>query len=239
MNKKIIAIVLARGGSKGIPKKNILDFCGKPLVAWSIIQAKTTKEIDEVYISSDSDEILKIGTEYGAKTIKRPDSISGDLATSEEAILHALTVLEEDYSCIIMLEAASPLRRSTDLSDAIRIFKDSNYDSAFSSAELQDFLIWKKEKEGLISINYDYKKRGTRQLRKKEFLENGAIYLFKPELILKESNRIGGKIGLIPNAFWQSFEIDEKEDWKLVELIFKNYLLDEYNALIRDENNNK
>ena len=63
--------------------------------------------------------------------------------------------------------------------------------------------------------------------------------MFKPELILKESNRIGGKIGLIPNAFWQSFEIDEKEDWKLVELIFKNYLLDEYNALIRDENNNK
>ena len=83
---KIDALILARGGSKGIPKKNILSFCGIPLVGWSVIQAKMTPEIDNVYISSDSDEILNICKEYGANTIKRPDEISGDSAKSESAV---------------------------------------------------------------------------------------------------------------------------------------------------------
>ena len=77
---QVIAIILARGGSKGIPRKNVLDFAGHPLVAWTVIQAKLSKEVDEVYISSDSDEILEIADKYGAKTIKRPEEISGDNA---------------------------------------------------------------------------------------------------------------------------------------------------------------
>ncbi len=234
-----MAIILARGGSKGIPNKNILDFCGIPLVAWSVIQAKLTKEIDEVYISSDSNKILEIGLQYGAKIIKRPDNISGDLAKSEEAVVHALSTLQEEYSCVIMLEPTAPLRRINDLSNAIKIFKDSNYDSAFSSAELQDFLIWKHENKKLKSINYDYNKQEPRQLRDKEYVENGAIYMFKPEIIIEKSNRFGGNIGMIPNAFWQSFEIDEKEDWEFVELIFKHYLYDEYNACIKSEEKNE
>ncbi len=233
MNNTIMAIILARGGSKGIPNKNILDFCGLPLVAWSVIQAKLTKEIDEVYISSDSNNILEIGLQHGAKTIKRPDDISGDLAKSEEAVIHALNTLKKKYSCVIMLEPTAPLRKIDDLSNAIKIFKDSKYDSAFSSAELQDFLIWKNENKKLKSINYDYNKQEPRQLRDKEYVENGAIYMFKPEIILEKSNRFGGNIGMIPNDFWQSFEIDEKEDWEFVELIFKHYLYDEYNAYIK------
>ena len=93
MKNSVIAIILARGGSKGIPRKNVLDFSGHPLVAWSVIQAKLSKEIDEVYISSDSEEILEIAQSYGAKTIKRPKEISGDSSKSEEAIIHALSIL--------------------------------------------------------------------------------------------------------------------------------------------------
>ena len=91
--KKKIAIILARGGSKGIPKKNVLDFCGHPLVAWSVIQAKLSNKTDDVYVSSDSYEILEIANQYGAKTIKRPSNISGDSAKSEEAIYHAINFL--------------------------------------------------------------------------------------------------------------------------------------------------
>ena len=110
MQNKVVAIILARGGSKGIPRKNVLDFAGHPLVAWSVIQAKISKEIDEVYISSDSDEILEIAQSYGAKIIKRPDEISGDSAKSEEAITHALSILGSNQEMIIMLEPTAPLR---------------------------------------------------------------------------------------------------------------------------------
>ena len=232
MKNKVIAIILARGGSKGIPRKNILEFAGHPLVAWSVIQAKQTKEIDEVYISSDSDEILEIAQSDGAKMIKRPDKYAGDTAKSEEAILHALEVLGSDQEIIIMLEPTAPLRRPNDLGEAVNMFRNQGWDSCFSGATLQDFLIWKKDESGeLISINYDYKNQGPRQMREPDYVENGAIYMFKPEIMLRDKNRFGGKIGIFPNHFWQSFEIDEPEDWDFVELVFHKYLSKDYKNL--------
>ena len=232
MKNKVIAIILARGGSKGIPRKNVLDFAGHPLVAWSVIQAKISKEIDEVYISSDSDEILEIAQSYGAKIIKRPDEISGDSAKSEEAIVHALSILGSNQEMIIMLEPTAPLRKADDLDNCVRMFRNERWDSCFSGALLQDFLLWKKDKNGdLTSLNYDYKNQGPRQMREPDYVENGAIYMFKPEIILKNKNRFGGKIGIFPNHFWQSFEIDEPEDWDFVELVFNKYLLQDYKNL--------
>ena len=232
MQNKVVAIILARGGSKGIPRKNVLNFVGHPLVAWSIMQAKKTKEIDEVYVSSDSDEILEIAQSYGAKVIKRPDQYAGDTAKSEEAILHALKVLGSDQEIIIMLEPTAPLRKPNDLGNAVKLFRKKGWDSCFSGATLQDFLIWKRDNNGeLTGVNYDYKKQGPRQMREPDYVENGAIYMFKPEVMLHDKNRFGGKIGIFPNHFWQSFEIDEPDDWNFVELIFNKYLIEDYKDL--------
>jgi len=228
-NNKVIAIILARGGSKGIPKKNVLNFAGHPLVAWSVIQAKLSNEIDEVYISSDSDEILEIAQNYGATRIKRPEVFASDTAKSEDAIIHALSEIGNNQEIIIMLEPTAPLRNPNDLGDAIKLFRDKGWDSCFSGATLQDFLIWKRNNNGdLISVNYDYKNQGPRQMREPDYVENGAIYMFKPEVMLKNKNRFGGKIGIFPNHFWQSFEIDEPDDWNFVELVFNEYLLKKY-----------
>ena len=150
MKNKVIAIILARGGSKGIPRKNILEFSGHPLVAWSVMQAKKTKAIDEVYVSSDSDEILEIVRNYGATAIKRPEKYAGDNAKSEEAILHALEVLGSDQEIIIMLEPTAPLRNPKDIDECINMFREQQWDSCFSGAELQDFLIWKKDNKGQL-----------------------------------------------------------------------------------------
>jgi len=90
----VVAIILARGGSKGVPKKNIIDFCGKPLIAWTIDNC-IKGGANSVWVSSDSDEILEISTEYGANKIKRPDDIAGDFATSESAWLHAINYIEQ------------------------------------------------------------------------------------------------------------------------------------------------
>ena len=228
MQNKVVAIILARGGSKGIPRKNVLNFVGHPLVAWSVMQAKKTKEIDEVYVSSDSDEILEIAQSYGAKVIKRPDEYAGDTAKSEEAILHALKVLGSDQEIIIMLEPTAPLRKPNDLGNAVKLFRNKGWDSCFSGATLQSFLIWKRDNKGkFTSINYDYKNQGPRQMREPNYHENGAIYMFKPEIVLKNKNRFGGNIGIFPNDFWQSFELDEPEDWNFVELVFRKYLLED------------
>ena len=232
MKKNVIAIILARGGSKGIPKKNVLNFAGHPLVAWSVIQAKKTKEIDEVFVSSDSDEILQIAKHYGAKIIKRPKKYASDTAKSEDAILHALEVLGDGQEIIIMLEPTAPLRKPKDLGNAVNMFRKEGWDSCFSGATLQDFLIWKRDKNGeLISVNYDYKNQGPRQMREPDYVENGAIYMFKPKVMLHGKNRFGGKIGIFPNHFWQSFEIDEPDDWNFVELVFNKYLIEDYKDL--------
>lgn len=218
---KTVAIIPARGGSKGIPGKNIIDFCGKPLIAWSIIQALQTPEIDDVYVSSDSDEILAVGQQFGAKKIKRPVEISGDTASSETAIIHALSIIEGDVAVALMLQPTSPLRKPDDLGKGIRQFTAEGLDSAFSGAVLDDFLIWEKNAAGAIkSFNYDYLNRGRRQDRIPQYVENGSFYIFKPEII-NAGNRLGGKIGIINMDFWQSFEVDTIDDLEMLRTMFQ------------------
>jgi N-acylneuraminate cytidylyltransferase len=230
--KNTIAIILARGGSKGIPGKNIKSFLGKPLLAWTVIQAKISKNISKVYLSSDSDKILKIGEKYGAIAVKRPKNISGDKARSEEAVLHLLKNLDYNPDGVVMLEPTAPLRDVQDIDNCINDFYLNKWDSGFSGAILEDFLIWKfNKKNKLLPINYNFKKKVPRQLRDPEVVENGSIYIFTSKSVKKNNNRFGGKIGFSVNQIWQSFEIDNIQDWKFVSLIFNTYLLKKYQKI--------
>jgi CMP-N,N'-diacetyllegionaminic acid synthase len=223
----IVAIILARGGSKGIPKKNIINFCGKPLINWSINQAKNSKYISSVWVSSDSDEILKIVKKENVGIIKRPKKISTDKSSSEIGWIHAINEIEKNQKIdlVVGLQTTSPIRESEDLDKAIRKFKKNNADTMFSCSKLDDFFIWEKKKSKYSSLNYDYKNRKRRQDVKKQYLENGSFYIFKPEIIKKIKNRLGGKIEIIEQEFWKSFEIDFIENLKFSEIIMKNYLL--------------
>ena len=232
MKKNTIAIILARGGSKGIPGKNIKSFLGKPLLAWTVIQANISKNISKVYLSSDSDKILKIGEKYGAIAVKRPKNISGDKARSEEAVLHLLKNLDYNPDGVVMLEPTAPLRDVQDIDNCINDFYLNKWDSGFSGAILEDFLIWKfNKKNKLLPINYNFKKKVPRQLRDPEVVENGSIYIFTSKSVKKNNNRFGGKIGFSVNQIWQSFEIDNIQDWKFVSLIFNTYLLKKYQKI--------
>jgi N-acylneuraminate cytidylyltransferase len=223
----IVAIILARGGSKGIPKKNIINFCGKPLINWSINQAKNSKYISSVWVSSDSDEILKIVKKENVGIVKRPKKISTDKSSSEIGWIHAINEIEKNQKIdiVVGLQATSPIRESKDLDKAIRKFKKNNADTMFSCSKLDDFFTWEKKKSKYSSLNYDYKNRKRRQDVKKQYLENGSFYIFKPEIIKKIKNRLGGKIEIIEQEFWKSFEIDFIENLKFSEIIMKNYLL--------------
>ncbi|MDP2932751.1 MAG: acylneuraminate cytidylyltransferase family protein [bacterium] len=210
-----IAIIPARGGSKGIPKKNIIDFCGKPLLAWTILQSKASSLLNEVYVSTDSDEISQIAESYGASVIKRPTEISGDNATSEQALTHALEHLYKKQSqpidYVIFLQATSPLRETKDINSAIQTIIDKKADSLFSAAQLGDFLIWSNDQQGLKSLNYDHQNRKRRQDFGQQLVENGSIYVFKPEILKSLGNRLGGKIAYSLMELWKSFEIDDQE----------------------------
>jgi len=223
----IVAIILARGGSKGIPKKNIINFCGKPLINWSIDQAKNSKYISSVWVSSDNNEILEIVKKQKVEIIKRPKKISTDTSSSEIGWIHAINEIEKNQKIdlVVGLQTTSPIRESKDLDNAIKKFNKNKADTMFSCTRLDDFFIWEKKKLKYSSLNYDYKNRKRRQDVKKQFLENGSFYIFKPEIIKKIKNRLGGKIEIIEQEFWKSFEIDSIENLKFSEIIMKNYLL--------------
>jgi len=234
IKQNIIAIIPARGGSKGIPRKNLIDFCGKPLLAWSIIQAQKTPYIKGVYVSSDSDEIFECSEQYNAIGIKRPADISGDTATSESAIIHACEQVGAQVSIIVFLQPTSPLRKPDDITKAIEVFGAGKFDSLFSSCELHDFLIWEKDKAGVLkSINYNYHNRTRRQDRGVQYVENGSIYVFKKEALYKYNNRLSGKIGMYFMDFYQSFEINAQDDVDLLTMIFKVKLLRDYEGKSR------
>lgn len=224
--EKMPVVIPARAGSKGIPGKNILDFCGKPLLAWSILQAKESLGVSNVYVSTDGDDIADVATEFGAQVIRRPEEIATDTATSEDALRHAMHEIEkkEPVSSVIFLQATSPLRRKNDISDAIRAYWEGNYDSLFSMTVMEDYCLWRQGDAGLESFSYDYKKRGRRQERKPLYLENGSIYIFSKEVLEKYNNRLGGKIGMYSMPFHCSYEIDSVEDIPICEFFMKQIL---------------
>ena len=222
MKQKIIAIIPARGGSKGIPGKNIKMFVGKPLIVHSIEHALTTPQIDTVYVSTDDDEIAKISKKAGAEIINRPKEISGDTATTESAIEHTLSVLKGKPDIIVLLQATSPLRPKSSIENAIDKFINGNYDSLLSVSPTHRFF-W-KIKAGQINAEYDYLNRPRRQDIKQEdikYVENGSIYIFTREHFEKNGNRLGGKIGYIIFPEEYSYEIDSELDFIFLEHLAK------------------
>ena len=223
------AIIPARAGSKGIPAKNLVPVCGRPLLEWSIAQARAAEGIDQVWVSSDGDEILGVARAAGAQTIRRPAGISGDTATSESAWRHAVDSIEaqgERLDWVVGMQATSPIREPRDLSEALRRMTEENLDSLLSVVEIEDFFMWRDVGGQPQSVNYDYRDRKRRQAIEKKYLENGSFYIFRPAILREHDNRLGGKIGLHVLEKHKMFQIDNEADVALCEAIMRGYGLD-------------
>lgn len=226
MARKTLAVIAARGGSKGIPHKNLLDLCGKPLIAWTVEQARAASGVDVVAVSSDSDNILAAAEAAGAVGVRRPDDISGDLASSESAWLHALDATEASmgrFERIVALQATSPIREPGDIENALATFDRDRLDSLLSVCEVEDYFNWRIGTSGPEPINYDYRNRRMRQQIEKRYLENGSFYVLIPSLLREQSNRLGGKIGFHVMERHKMFQIDRPEDVKLCAAIMRSY----------------
>lgn len=225
MTKKVLAIIPARGGSKGLPKKNILDLQGKPLITWSIEASLNSKYIDTTIVTSDDDKILEIAKSLGVTTIKRPASLASDTSSSESVIKHVLDSINDTYEYIILLQPTSPLRKAQHIDEAFSLIFDSNSDSLISVVEtdnkiLKAFL----EEDGYIKgISNNFFPFMNRQNLPKTYISNGAIYIINRLAFMKKNTFLTNKtIKYIMNEE-SSIDIDTIEDLIEAEKRIKNY----------------
>lgn len=226
-NNNIHSIILARGGSKGIKNKNLKHINNKPLVYWSIKKSLDSKMINYTWVSSDSKKILDYSKKNGALIIKRPKKLSKDQSSSESAWIHGINYIKKKgfkLDNIVGIQPTSPIRSGKDFDKAIKTFEKDNLDSLFTSTKINDFFVWKKNKNNKFIANYNYKHRKPRQLIHDQYLENGSFFIFKSSKFLKNKCRLFGKIGtfILPKS--KSFQIDEKEDLEILNILSKKYL---------------
>ncbi|MGG4037816.1 HAD-IIIA family hydrolase [Heyndrickxia ginsengihumi] len=223
MNYKNVVLIPARGGSKSIPLKNIKKIAGRPLISWTIEAAVNCKDIDHIFISTDSIKIKEVveNLKFPRVTvIDRSEESATDTASSEMVLLEFAH--KYNFENIIFIQATSPLLRTEDLNSAIKKFKEQDLDSILSVVEQKRF-IWEKKEEEVFPKNYNPLQRPRRQEMKGYFVENGAFYMTSRKALLESGCRISGKIGyqLMPEESY--FEIDEPSDWKIIEqLLIKN-----------------
>ncbi len=213
---KIVSVIPARGGSKGIPRKNILLVNRKPLIAYAIKASRGSKYVQETYVSTDDREIAQISTKYNAGVINRPKKYATETASSESALLHFSKVV--DFDLLVFLQCTSPLTLSKDIDGAVELLLSGKYDSVLSVTEngggfLCGGFLWSEKGE---SLNYDFRNRKRRQELGKTYRENGAIYVMSKKGLLKNENRLFGNIGLYIMPRLRSFEIDEIEDFNFL-----------------------
>lgn len=223
-DKTFLAIIPARGGSKRLPRKNVLDLAGKPLIAWTIEAGLKSKYIDKVIVTSDDDEILSISQQYGAIAIKRPDELASDTATTFDAIKHTIDNVEQ-YDYIILLQPTSPLRNDKHIDEAIELLETKNTDAVIGVCEMDHSPLWSNvlPHNGSMSnfLREEVLNKRSQDLEK-YYRINGAIYICKTERLLKEKSFF-----LEDNIFAykmdrkSSVDIDEEIDFYIAEAVIE------------------
>lgn len=218
---RIVAFIPVRGGSKSIKNKNIKIFNGRPLVYWTLDAAVNCKYVSEVYVSTDSELIASTVEKYNNKKVKvvsRSEYTATDQATTESAMLEFSCANE--YEKMILMQATSPMTNSIDLDNAIEKLHNIGADSLLSVVNQKRF-IWKKDKQFIEPANYNYESRPRRQDFEGFLVENGAFYITSKTNLEQTKCRLSGNITFYEMSEDSYFEIDEPEDWNILELMHK------------------
>jgi CMP-N-acetylneuraminic acid synthetase len=211
---RVVCVIPARGGSKGVRGKNLRNVGGVPLVARAVHAALAAPSLDRVIVSTDDDDIAAVARAAGASVVRRPDDLSGDSASSESALLHALDSLESDPEILVFIQATSPFISPSDLDLAVDRVRNGSFDSVFSARPTHAFL-WREGDRGAWGVNHDSSHRLRRQEREPEFQETGAFYAFKVPEFRAAGFRFFGRIGVVPVPELTAIEIDSEDDLTL------------------------
>jgi CMP-N,N'-diacetyllegionaminic acid synthase len=211
---KFASMIPARGGSKGIPRKNLINVVGRPLISYAI-NASLSSNINETWVSTDDEEIAKVAISFGSNVLKRPAELAQDNSPTEDAIQHFIDNVQTDY--VVLIQPTSPLVTCDDINNGINVMLQGKYDSIFSAVQSNDILVWN---ENMTPVNYNPFNRGNRQNRKQIiYIETGGFYIFSKKGFDINKNRLHGKIGISDIHLHRSFEIDEIEDIKFIEKV--------------------
>ena len=226
-DKSFLAIIPARGGSKRLPRKNILDLNGKPLIAYSINAGLRSKYVNKVIVTSDNQEILNISQQYGAEVIKRPSYLASDTSTSFDVIKHTIENLEQ-YDYVILLQATSPLRTFININKAIELLNEKNADAIVSVCEMEHSPLWANILNDDLNMN-NFLKDETLNRRsqdlEKYYRINGAIYICKTDKLLsKKSFFLKDNIFAYIMDRKYSIDIDEEIDFIVAQSIMEKYI---------------
>ena len=222
-----IAFIPARGGSKSIKNKNIKDFCGKPLIFWNLISLQELDLIDKIVVATDSVIIKSIVNSFFFSKVEvydRDKKNATDTSSTESVILEYFE--KYDYSkddIFVLVQATSPFTQSYDFQKALKYFNEKKIDSLLSGVRSKRFF-WDNK---CNPINYDYKNRPRRQDFDGIIMENGAFYINTVGNIVRDKNRLSGKIGIYEMSEYTSIEIDEEDDWLIAEKLMYKYVLND------------
>jgi N-acylneuraminate cytidylyltransferase len=222
----ILAIIPARGGSKGVPRKNVLPLAGKPLLAYNVGAAKGSRFINRVVVTTDDAEIGAVAQEFGAEVVWRPAEISGDMASSESALLHTLDHLREtenyEADILVFLQCTSPLTIPEDIDGTIQALLDGNADTALAVIPFHYFL-WRPTESGdAEGINHHKSVRPLRQEREPQYLETGAVYVMRVPGFVEAKHRFFGTTAMYEMPAARRLEIDEPVDFQVAEILIRD-----------------
>jgi CMP-N,N'-diacetyllegionaminic acid synthase len=219
-----LAIIPARGGSKGVPGKNLREIAGKPLIAWSILRARQAGAIDTVLVSTDDARIAAVAREHGAEApFLRPAELATDEAPTEPVLAHALdwyAARGQTFDTLVLLQPTSPLRLPGTIDAAFRQFRDEGADSLLGVVESHHFY-WRRG-AGAEAL-YDYRNRLRRQdipPADRRYRETGSLYISTVEAFVRSGNRLSGSIALFVMDELEGWEIDSEIDFAVLEGLF-------------------
>lgn len=228
--KSIIAMIPARGGSKGLPGKNIKELCGKPLIAWSIEAGLNSKYIDEVMVTTDSEEIARIARGFGASVpFIRPSELASDTATSFDAIKHAIDFYEQEldriFDYIVLLEPTSPLREKGDIDGMIDkiISMEERFDAIVSLGEVHEHpsIMKKLMRDEIEPYSKELTMATRRQDNASAYFPYGVAYIVKAKTLLEEKTFYPSRTTYQMIKRYQCYEIDDIYDFLAIENIMK------------------
>ena len=223
--RQVTAFIPVRGGSKSIPLKNIREFCGKPLVYWNISALQAAGLVDKIVVATDSDDIEATVRSFGFDKVeiyRRSAENASDTASTESVMLEYIEAARLSEETVFMLvQATSPLTQTIHFQEALQLYSEGNYDSLLTCVVNKRFF-WNKNG---TPRNYDYMNRPRRQNFDGELMENGAFYINTVKNILQSGNRLSGKIGIYEMPEYTAIEIDEPDDWTMLENLMRKHVL--------------
>lgn len=225
-----LAVIPARGGSKGLPRKNVRLLCGKPMIAWTIAAAQRSRSVGRIVVSTDDEEIARVSRACGAEVIMRPPELAGDDVPSEPVLLHALQEAGVASGVLVFLQCTSPLTLPEDIDGTVARLS-AGFDSAFTATRRRRFA-WQWTADGAVPIGHQKSHRPPRQHLSDQYEEVGAVYAVRVGAFIRSRHRFAGRTAVYEIPPDRSVEIDDELDFLMAEALLRRRLRSEKAVLL-------